>query len=126
MSGGGAVPRAARVRFKPRAAAVFGAGYTYDIQNENIEIAKFSFSLKNVDFLNKESIVVEIKATDEKYNGQINALCLKNIYKYHNDIVFDIIRKENVFNDTYVSGLLSDFKDLFSSKQEIKEWRIVK
>ena len=28
MSGGGAVPRAARVRFKPRAAAVFGAGYT--------------------------------------------------------------------------------------------------
>lgn len=95
--------------------------HPYDIQNENIEIAKFSFSLKNVDFLNKESIVVEIKATDEKYNGQINALCLKNIYKYHNDIVFDIIRKENVFNDTYVSGLLSDFKDLFSSKQEIKE-----
>ena len=29
MSGGGAVPRAARVRFKPRAAAVFGAGYTF-------------------------------------------------------------------------------------------------
>ena len=28
MSGGGAVPRAARVRFKPRATAVFGAGYT--------------------------------------------------------------------------------------------------
>ena len=29
MSGGGAVPRAARVRFKPRAAAVLGAGYTF-------------------------------------------------------------------------------------------------
>ena len=28
MSGAGAVLRAARVRFKPRAAAVFGAGYT--------------------------------------------------------------------------------------------------
>ena len=28
MSVGGAVLRAARVRFKPRAAAVFGAGYT--------------------------------------------------------------------------------------------------
>ena len=28
MSGGGAVLRAARVRFNPRAAAVFGAGYT--------------------------------------------------------------------------------------------------
>ena len=95
--------------------------HPYDPKNENIEMAKFSFSLKNVDFLDKESIVVDIKATDEKYNGQINALCLKKIYQYHNDIVFDIIRKENVFNDTYVSGLLSDFKDLFSSKQEIKE-----
>ncbi len=28
MTGTCAVPRAARVRFKPRAAAVFGAGYT--------------------------------------------------------------------------------------------------
>ena len=35
MSGAGAVPRAARVRFKPRVAAVFGAGYTvYDCFDE--------------------------------------------------------------------------------------------
>lgn len=29
MSGGGAVLQAAQARFKPRAAAVFGAGYTF-------------------------------------------------------------------------------------------------
>ena len=95
--------------------------HPYDSQNENIEMVKFSYSIKNSDFLtNKDSIVVEINATDEKYNEQIDELCLKNLYKYHNDIVFDIIRKENIFNDTYISGLLTDFNGLFSSECEIK------
>lgn len=35
-------------------------------------------------------------------------------------VVFDIIRKENIFNDTYISGLLTDFNGLFSSECEIK------
>ena len=35
MSGASAVPRAARVRFNPRAAAVFGTGYTIDKSFDN-------------------------------------------------------------------------------------------
>ena len=67
MSGGGAVPRAARVRFKPRAAAVFGLGYTvmenfFGIMKQEMYYGKVYYSFEEL----KQAIEKYIKYYNEK------------------------------------------------------------
>ena len=96
--------------------------YPYDPAFKKVDAVKFSYTVTDADYLHhKDSIVVEANPTDERFRNQIEKLSLSGLYRYHNDIVFDIIRKANVFNETYISSLASEFTQLFSTEDEVRE-----
>lgn len=55
------------------------------------------------------------------YSDQLETLKISKLYELHNDIVFDIIRKSEVFSDVYINSLRTSFPQIFSSSEEVKE-----
>ena len=96
--------------------------YPYDQKNKAIDIMRFSYKPINSDFLrNKNSIIVETTPTEDLYSDQLETLKISKLYELHNDIVFDIIRKSEVFSDVYINSLRTSFPQIFSSSKEVKE-----
>lgn len=96
--------------------------YPYDQKNKAIDIMRFSYKPINSDYLrNKNSIIVETTPTEDLYSDQLETLKISKIYELHNDIVFDIIRKSEVFSDVYINSLQTSFPQIFSSSKEVKE-----
>ena len=83
---------------------------------------KFSYHLKGSDFLtNLEQIEVDIEVQNSKYNTQLEKLQLQDIYKHHNDIVQDILKKKQVFSDDYIENFCNEFPQILRSKKEVEE-----
>ena len=90
------------------------AFYPYDQKNKAIDIMRFSYKPINSDYLrNKNSIIVETTPTEDLYSDQLETLKISKIYELHNDIVFDIIRKSEVFSDVYINSLQTSFPQIF-------------
>ena len=98
------------------------AFYPYDQNNKAIDIMRFSYKTINSKFLrDKNSIIVEASPTEDLYSEQLETLKISKLYELHNDIVFDIIRKSEVFSDVYINSLQTSFPKIFSSSKEVKE-----
>lgn len=86
------------------------------------DVLKFSYHLKGSDFLtNLEQIEVDIEVQNSKYNTQLEKLQLQDIYKHHNDIVQDILKKKQVFSDDYIENFCNEFPQILRSKKEVEE-----
>lgn len=88
----------------------------------NGETIRFSYVPKKSDFLsNESSIDIQLDVIDPKIEKQIEILGLRDLYKKHNDIAFDIIRKSVIYSESYMETLYNEFKNMFSDRQELKE-----
>ena len=95
--------------------------YPYDTSDEN-EMLNFSYVPTAADYLtNKNSLLIKADPTDKKYVEQIDAFCLQKLYSYHNDIVLDILQKQFIFSNAYLSALQKDFPDLIPTVDSVKE-----
>lgn len=82
----------------------------------------FSYVPTAADYLtNKNSLLIKADPTDKKYVEQIDAFCLQKLYSYHNDIVLDILQKQFIFSNAYLSALQKDFPDLIPTVDSVKE-----
>ena len=83
---------------------------------------KFSYHLKGSDFLtNMEQIEVDIEVKNSMYNTQLEKLQLKDIYKHHNDIVQEILKKKQVFSEDYIENFCNEFPQILGSKKEVED-----
>ena len=94
--------------------------YPHDKDSRDNEI-RFTYHLKGVDYSEDASLVVVKIQSSEKLKNQIEVLKLDKIYKHHNDIVFEIIKKYHVFNKAYCNSLYHEFSDLFASEEEVTQ-----
>ena len=98
MSGAGAVLQAARVRFKPRAAAVFGAGYTFgSTLGEGLSILRHDNS--KMPLSKASGIVSGMKTTFEDQLLLIRVFIRPDIYKilideYDENVISEYICKK--------------------------------
>lgn len=89
---------------------------------------KFSLKLKQgkgVDFFYGEEDAFEITLKNngnEQIQGNINDLCLEQIYNGHKDYVREIIQKSVIYSDSYINSLFYQFGGtLFSSMADIQK-----
>lgn len=94
--------------------------YPYD-SKYNIDSLRFTYDINSPDYLNNvDSISVKININDLKYKEQVEKILkLKEIYSCHNDIVYELIRKKQIFNDTYKNECLKEFRNLFKDLDDV-------
>lgn len=90
-----------------------------DIDNELV----FSYIPTDIDFMaNENSIEVNVESVPtDRHKVQIETLELDKIYRNHNNIALDIIKKKLIFNEVYIKNLYHEFYDIFASEDEVAE-----
>ena len=111
------------------------AFYPYNISSKETNQIRFTYILLDTDYLtNKNSIVVEVNASDviiknseewpkwsrNNVENDINVLKLRQIYKKHNDVIQKILLKYDVFNPYYIKSIYKNYKEYFSSYNEVQ------
>ena len=97
------------------------AFYPHQPVNDQAMI-RFSYVPTKSDFLSNEmSIDIQLDVIDPKIENQITVLGLRDLYKRHNDVVFELVRKSVIYSESYVTALYNEFKDMFSDRQELNE-----
>lgn len=95
--------------------------YPHELENDESTI-HFSYVPTKSDFLsNKMSIDIHLDVLNPKIENQITILGLRDLYKKHNDVAFEIVRKSVIYSESYVEALYNEFQDMFSDKREINE-----
>lgn len=100
--------------------AISFSPYDSDSAMENQAI--FNYSIQNANFLFDESeIVVEIVDTiPDNLMKNIEVLGLKQQYRFHNDIVYDLIKRHRLYPESKLNEISKDFPDLFKNKNEMR------
>ena len=92
----------------------------YLMTDQDEEMIQFSFEPKRADFLvNSDSIKVKINAREG--SEELEILQLSDIYSLHNDIVGDILKKHEIYNETYIKSLQNEFSQLFTGINDVRE-----
>lgn len=82
---------------------------------------KFSFEFEGLNYLkDKQDIRVTIIPQKRKYIKQIKKLELGELYQKHNDVVQEIIRKNQLNSTTYIHSLYEENKNIFESESEVE------
>lgn len=90
----------------------------YDIGYTTNELLTFSYIITDTDYLvNKDSIKVIINEST-KYKDNVTALGLRDLYKLHNDVVQEILKKAIALKG-YSHSLNNSFKKLFNDEDEV-------
>ncbi|NFS29448.1 hypothetical protein FDF12_04050 [Clostridium botulinum] len=90
----------------------------YDIGYTANELLTFSYMITDPDYLvNKDSINVIINESI-KYKDNVTALGLRDLYKLHNDVVQEILKKAIALKG-YSHSLNNSFKNLFKDQDEV-------
>lgn len=85
------------------------------------ELLKFSFEFEGLNYLkDKQDINVVIHPQKRKYVKQIKKLGLEELYQKHNDVVQEIIRKNQLNSTTYIHSLYEENKNIFESESEVE------
>ena len=96
--------------------------YPHHMEKVTDELLHFEYDILGSDYLrNVDSLNLRLETLDVDFDRQVEALKLRNLYVFHKDIVQDILRKREAFNDIYIQGLLKEFPDLFANEMEVKE-----
>lgn len=85
------------------------------------ELLKFSFEFEGLNYLkDKQDIRVTTIPQKRKYIKQIKKLGLGELYQKHNDVVQEIIRKNQLNSTTYIHSLYEENKNIFESESEVE------
>lgn len=85
------------------------------------ELLKFSFEFEGLNYLkDKQDINVMLLPQKKKYINQIKKLGLEELYQKHNDVVQEIIRKNQLNSTTYIHSLYEENKNIFESESEVE------
>ncbi len=91
----------------------------YEMNGESL--VEFKYNIEGIDYLtDPKQLAIEIDWKNNKFyesNGKVFGL--DDLYKNHNDIAQEILLKRHIYNDTRIDELWEEYKDLFSSKEEI-------
>ncbi len=91
----------------------------YLIQDSDSYI-KLNYRPLNGEFLDdKNQIEITITEEESSENSYKSRLELEEHYSYHNDYVYDLLKKKEMYDDSYLNELFNDRNDLFKSKDEI-------
>jgi len=91
----------------------------YEMNGANL--VDFKYNIEGIDYLtDPKQVSIEIDWKNQDFyesNGKVFGL--DDLYKNHNDIAQEILVKRHIYNDTRIDELWEEYKDLFSSKEEI-------
>lgn len=95
----------------------------HDNKYKTDSLLTFDFHIRGIDFLNnKQQLGIEIYDSKE-IKSNIDVLKLRELYQIHTDVLQECIKKAMIFQPGYLNYLANEYKDLFSSKEEL--YRIV-
>lgn len=95
----------------------------HDNRYKTDSLLTFDFHIRGIDFLNnKHQLGIEIYGSKE-IKSNIDVLKLRELYQIHTDVLQECIKKALIFQPGYLNYLANEYKDLFSSKEEL--YRIV-
>lgn len=96
--------------------------YPHNHVKSTDDTLKFSYIVLGSNFLSDlNDIKLELEVLDDKYNAQAEILNLKQLYENHKDMVQDVLIKNEIFSDSYINAICNDFRELFTTPQEVKE-----
>lgn len=86
------------------------------------ELVRFTYNILGSNYLKKvDDLDIVLDVLDENYLTQAKILRLEELYKHHKDIVQEILKKREIFSDTYMKGLCEEFPNLFKTQEDIEE-----
>lgn len=94
--------------------------FDMDIDREQFHI---SYKLKAADFItNKDSLTINFQtdgSDGEKINCDIEKLCIKGSYEFHNDYIQELLKKRYIYSDSQIEELYNTYPNLFESEEEL-------
>jgi hypothetical protein len=92
----------------------------YDENIEHDELIKFDYDIKSVDYLhNEKDIEVKVRFKDE-IKRNVKELGLESQYLIHSDIVYELIKKMQIYNESHFAEIMRNFPKLFKDEHEMK------
>jgi len=93
------------------------AKFTHFFNNQNKDNKDYSI-------FSKERISLDLKAIDEddiKTKNTIKTFRLKELYHEHKDIVLELIQKAEIYNDSYIDELFTQYEGtLFKNREDLE------
>lgn len=81
------------------------------------DLIKFSYYFSS--YHQKESDIRIVISASGGMEENVEKLGLRDMYRVHNDIVYEIIKKNEAYNNTYIKEILDNFGGLYKNNQEI-------
>jgi len=88
--------------------------YPYE-ENFNDSV-KFKYKYNN---LSDIEIEFDIKNNVEKAKNHIEIFNLEHLYNKHKDIVLELIQKREIYSDTYINELTTQYPNMFNNKEDV-------
>jgi len=96
--------------------------YPHNHKKTTDETLKFSYTILGPNYLSDlNDIGLELVIIDSEYKEQAETLNLQELYETHKDIVQEILIKKEIFSEKYINGLYKEFKNIFSTEQDLRE-----
>jgi 5-methylcytosine-specific restriction endonuclease McrA len=94
----------------------------YDEEINGQDLITFKYKIEGADFLSdSQQVAIDLDWINEDFhesNGKV--LGLDDLYRNHNDIAHELLRKRHVYNDSRIDELWETYgNEIFSSKDEI-------
>ncbi|MFJ9385211.1 hypothetical protein ACIROD_15890 [Peribacillus sp. NPDC101481] len=90
----------------------------YDETKTTNELITFDWDLKDADYLQKCSNIEISYSCSTEMAEQFNKLKLEKPYKMHNDIVYEIVKKVELYDSDKVKELINDFPGITFNDDE--------
>lgn len=91
----------------------------YDTRADFDELLTFNYLIKSSEYLKEESdISIDINANDE-IKQNVEVLGLGNMYQMHNDIVFELLKKGQIYSKSRLKEINDNFPELFKDEEEM-------
>lgn len=93
----------------------------YDKRFKTNELLHFDYQFLSIDgFDDERQLKVTLKSINEHMDRNICVLRLESQYKMHNDIVFEMIKKKQIYTDSRLTEIEKHFGHLFLNKEEMR------
>lgn len=83
---------------------------------------KFKITLEDASLNDKNSINLSynIMKNKDKANEHLKIFNIKNLYNEHKDLVFELLQKSKIYNESYIDELVKNYEgSVFSDKNEL-------
>lgn len=93
----------------------------YDKRFKPDELLHFDYQFLSVDAFNDETqLKVTLETVNEHMDENICVFRLESQYQMHNDIVFEMIKKKQIYTESRLTEIEKDLGQLFLNKEEMR------